>query len=304
MIISTTLSSPSVSAHKPSRYPTIFLPILLTMAALMTGSAPQAIAGDTTKAFQAHSLGAATTVDHSQWTRQLGKYVVPGNDGVNRVDYAAWKAADHKPLKAYVSMLQATDPATLDRPEQFAFWANLYNAKTIDVVLDNYPIKSIREISINEGLFGFLKKSVGAGGPWKAKIVKVNDIELSLDDIEHQILRPIFKDPRVHYSVNCASFGCPNLGTSAFTGKTLDQQLDANAKAFINNPRGIQVKDDGIWASSIFQWFQEDFGGSQAGVLDHVRKYAAPDLQRKLAGKSSIDSFGYDWSLNDIKRGS
>ncbi|MCH9807001.1 MAG: DUF547 domain-containing protein [Alphaproteobacteria bacterium] len=280
------------------------LAALLGAVLLLAGQIQPTVAGDVTQTFTAHEAGSKATVDHSEWTRMLGKYVVPGADGVNRVDYSAWKSDDHKALKAYVKRLEATDPRKLDRAEQFAFWANLYNSKTIEIVLDHLPIKSIREISINEGLFGFIKKSVGAGGPWKAKIINVLDQKLSLDDIEHKIMRPIFKDPRVHYSVNCASFGCPNLGTQAFTGQELDGQLDANAKAFVNNVRGIQVNDGYIWASSIYQWFQEDFGGTQQGVLDHVRKYAKPGLAAKLEGKSAIDSYGYDWKLNDINSGS
>ncbi len=262
-------------------------------------------ASELTDAFRGHSAGSARTVDHSAWTDMLGRYVVPGDDGLNRVDYAAWKAGAHRKLKDYVTRLEAQDPTGLDRPEQFAFWANLYNAKTIDVVLDHYPVESIRKISINEGLLGFLKESVGAGGPWKAKIMKVAGRALSLDDIEHSIMRPIFKDPRVHYAVNCASVGCPNLGTEAFTGASLNRQLDANARAFINHPRGIRVTDSGdVHASSIYQWFQADFGGSEAGVLKHATKYADADLKARLFGKSDIAGFGYDWALNDIKRGS
>ncbi|MEO1544549.1 MAG: DUF547 domain-containing protein, partial [Pseudomonadota bacterium] len=198
-----------------------------------------------------------------------------------------------------VSKLEAVDPRKLGRNEQFAYWANLYNAKTIDVVLDHYPVDSIRKITINEGLFGFLKKSVGAGGPWKAKVVTVAGTKLSLDNIEHDIMRPVFSDPRVHYAVNCASYGCPNLRRTAFTGATLEQQLDEGAKAFVNHPRGISVKNGSVTASSIYQWFQKDFGGNAKGVLDHSRKYAADDLKAQLEGVTEIGRYEYDWSLND-----
>ena len=167
-----------------------------------------------------------------------------------------------------------------------------------------YPVDSIRKITINEGLFGFLKKSVGVGGPWKAQIITVKGQKLSLDNVEHDILRPIFKDPRVHYAVNCASYGCPNLANEAFTGDKLQNQLDTNARAFVNHPRGIAFEGDAVTASSIYQWFKVDFGGTDEGVLDHVRKYANEDLKAKLEGKTSIAGFGYDWALNDIQRGS
>jgi uncharacterized protein DUF547 len=278
--------------------------VMATLLVVSLAAVGQASAEDITKTFKTHAAASTQTVDHGEWDRLLGKYVTASQDGVNRVDYVAWKANDHAPLKAYVKRLENTDPRKLGRSEQFAYWANLYNAKTIDVLLDHYPVESIREITINEGLLGFLKKSVGAGGPWKAKIITVIGQQLSLDDVEHEIMRPIFKDPRVHYAVNCASYGCPNLGREAFTGAKLDGQLDANAKAFINHPRGIDVQGGSVKASSIYQWFQSDFGGTQAGVLDHVRKYAGDNLNSKLKGKKSIGSYDYDWSLNSIQRGS
>ncbi|MEL6292615.1 MAG: DUF547 domain-containing protein, partial [Pseudomonadota bacterium] len=176
--------------------------------------------------------------------------------GLNLFDYAGAKANALGSIKAYLKDLQEVDPAKLGRDEQFAYWANLYNAKTIEVVVEAYPVDSIRKISIDGGLFGFLKKSAGLAGPWKAKIIKVSGTELSLDDVEHEIMRKVFADPRVHYSVNCASIGCPNLRTSAFTGANLQTELDAGAVEFINHDRGIAVDDSGnVTASSIFSWF-------------------------------------------------
>jgi len=182
---------------------------LALFAWVIAGAAttPVAASEEITRAFSSHTAGSEASVDHSVWTNLLQKYVRPGKDGINRVDYAAFKASGHEDLKSYVKALEAVDPLTLDRPEQFAYWANLYNAKTIDVVLDHYPVDSIRKISINEGLFGFLKKSVGAGGPWKAPIISVGGKKLSLDNVEHDIMRPVLKDPRIHYAVNCASYG-------------------------------------------------------------------------------------------------
>lgn len=263
---------------------------------------PAAAEGDVATAFSAYAAGSTATVDHAPWTALLARYVKPSPDGINLVDYASFKRDGHGEVKRYVKQLEAVDPAKLDKPEQFAFWANLYNAKTIDVVLDHYPVKSIRDISIGEGLFGLLKKSVGAGGPWKAKVVKVGGRDLSLDDIEHGILRPVYKDPRVHYSVNCASLGCPNLGVAAFTGATLDAQLDAAARAFVNHPRGIAVSGGKVTASSIYEWFEADFGGGEQAVLAHVRKFATPERTAELSGISAISEYQYDWKLNDIAR--
>jgi hypothetical protein len=127
-------------------------------------------------------------------------------------------------------------------------------------------------------------------------------LELSLDDIEHRILRAVFRDPGVHYSVNCASIGCPNLQNEAFTG--LNSQLDAGARAFVNNPRESAASGScqRVVVSSIYNWFKADFGGTDEGVLTHLRKYAMPDLAVKLKTATSISDYQYDWRLNDVRR--
>ena len=266
-------------------------------AVVLLGLAAPAAAANPQEAFSGHAAGSVRTVDHSAWDDLLGRFVVAGKDGVNRVDYARFKAEGHAPLKAYVARLEAVDVVSLDRPEQFAFWANLYNAKTIDIVLDKYPVRSIKDISLGGGLLALV-----TGGPWKAKVVEVGGHQLSLDDIEHGILRPVFKDPRVHYAVNCASYGCPNLAREAFTGAKLEAQLDAGARAYVNHPRGVAIAGGKVTASSIYDWFKADFGGSDAGVLAHMARYAEPALKDSLTGITTIADFEYDWSLNDAKR--
>jgi hypothetical protein len=267
------------------------------LGAAVGAKSEPALAASPAESFGKYSAGSAKSVDHGAWDKLLGTYVVPGADGVNRVAYGAFKTEGHKALKAYVAALEKTDVSALDRPEQFAFWANLYNAKTIDVVLDAYPVKSIKDINLGGGLLTLV-----TGGPWKAKVVRVGGQDLSLDDIEHGILRPVFKDPRVHYAVNCASFGCPNIGTEAFTGSRLEAQLDAGARAYVNHPRGITVESGKVKASSIYSWFEADFGGSAKGVLAHLKKYAAPELGAKLGSASGITSYDYDWSLNEATK--
>lgn len=250
-----------------------------------------ASSGELEDKFSKSDADSATVIDHSTWEDLLKTYVKPDSDGLNRVNYAAFKQMGRKNLEAYLGKLQAVDVTKLNRDEQFAFWANLYNAKTVDIILAHYPVKSIRDIDISPGIF--------SNGPWKKKVLKVNGIELSLDDIEHNILRPLFKDPRVHYAVNCASIGCPNLGTSAFTGSKLTAQLDEGARAYINSPRGVKVNGNRVVASKIYKWFDEDFGNSERGVLAHVRKYADAKLAARLKGVTSISAYEYDWSLNE-----
>jgi hypothetical protein len=238
--------------------------------------------------------GSTQSIDHAAWDRLLKTYVKPGADGLNRVDYAALKANGLPSLRAYLQALEQVDPAKLARNEQFALLANLYNAKTLEIVASHYPVKSIRDISLGGGLVAAL-----SGGPWKAKVLKLQGIELSLDDIEHGILRPVFQDPRVHYAVNCASIGCPNLRTEPFTGAKLNQQLDEAARDYVNSPRGVRFESGEPIISSIYVWYADDFGGADQGVLNHLRKYADPELARQLDGVKTIGGDDYDWGLND-----
>ncbi len=229
---------------------------------------------------------ASEPIDHSIWDQLLSKYVKAAKDGVNRVDYAALKQNDAAKLTQYLTAMQAVEIEKYPKDEQFAFWVNLYNAATIDVILKNYPLKSIRDI----GLVG--------QGPWKDKAVKVGGKPLSLDDIEHGILRPIWKDVRIHYAVNCASIGCPNLAAKAYTAKTLEPMLEDAAQSYINSPRGFARIDGALVASSIFDWYVDDWG-DQAAVLDHARKYASDKTKSVLGISTEIDSHDYNWSLND-----
>lgn len=249
------------------------------------------IAGTPLKAEQ------ATMPNHGEWGRLLDLYLTEGEGGApNRVDYGALKAnaADHAALKAYIAALEQVEPESLPRDERFAYWVNLYNALTVDVVTDHYPVASIRDISISPGLF--------SKGPWGKKLVTVAGRELSLDDIEHGILRQEFGDRRVHYAVNCASWGCPDLAPRPYTGAGLEEMLEGAARGFINSPRGARIEDGGLIASSIFDWYRKDFGGSEAGVLAEIRKYADAALSAGLENIGAVSSYRYDWSLNDANR--
>jgi hypothetical protein len=170
----------------------------------------------------------------------------------------------------------------------------MYNALTVSVVLDFYPVKSIQDIDLGPGLFTI--------GPWDKKPIKVDDEAVSLNDIEHRILRPIWKDPRIHYAVNCASVGCPNLQRAAYTAARMDTMLERAASTFVNNPRGARFSDGKLVVSKIYAWFLDDFGGSKDAVLNHLRKYANKDLANKLGQATGISGYEYDWNLNDAAR--
>ena len=122
---------------------------------------------------------------------------------------------------------------------------------------------------------------------------------LSLDDIEHRILRPIWQDPRIHYAVNCASIGCPNLSNEAFTAQNTDVLLTQGAIAYINHPRGVSINNDELTLSSIYKWFKEDFGTDDRAIIQHLQTYAKPALKAQLGELSDIEGYEYDWSLNE-----
>ncbi len=226
------------------------------------------------------------------WADVLGIYTKAGEEGLIRFDYAALKASaqDMENLGKYIDHMVAQKPSTLSRNDAMAYWANLYNALTVQLVAQNYPVKSIRKI-----------KSGYRAGPWKRKLVKVEGNKLSLDNIDHDILRPTYQSPLVHYMVNCASIGCPNLKTTPWQGATLAADQKAAARTYINSPRGAKIKDNRLYVSSIYKWFKADFGDDTADVLSHLNQYADADLRTALAGRKKIDKYTYDWAVNAPK---
>ena len=264
----------------------------LTVFGLMVSS-PSAIAApkpDLWERWTAHDANSSAAIDHSAWNDLLTRYLEPGSDGINRFAYARLQNADadRQNLRNYLDTMSTIEISNYNRDQQRAYWINLYNAITIDVVVSSYPVESIRDI--RGGFF--------SAGPWGLKLIKVENEELTLDDIEHRILRPIWKDPRVHYAVNCASIGCPNLQAQAFTADNTESLLQQGAVAFVNHPRGARVTAGKLHVSSIYDWFDVDFGGTDAGVISHLREYANADLKAALDRVDKIHNDSYDWSIN------
>jgi hypothetical protein len=242
--------------------------------------------------WQKHDPASTQAIDHKAWDAFLKKYLVaPHPSGINRVSYAKVAPEDRTALVKYVRRLESVVISSYARAEQRAYWINLYNSKTVELILTRYPVKSIRDINISPGLF--------SSGPWGAKLMTVEGEKLSLDDIEHRILRPIWKDNRIHYAVNCASLGCPNLQPGAYTGENTEALLDKGAREYINHPRGVIIKNEKLHVSSIYVWFQEDFGGSAEGLMSHWAKYADKALADALQNYSGGLEHDYDWQLND-----
>ena len=271
------------------------------ITAILMGAALMACATDTQPTSKlianwgASNDANAERIDHGSWQSLLDRYLHVHRSGINRFDYAALKAnaKDTTGLADYLAHLQRRDPRDYSRAEQKAYWFNLYNALTVQVVLEAYPVNSIRDIS--DSFLGSLMVS----GPWDDTIAHVAGLDLSLDDIEHGILRPIYRDNRIHYGANCASLGCPNLLPTAFTGANTETLLDSGARDYVNHPRGVAfINDDAIVISSIYDWYVEDFGGTEEGAIKHLIQYADQELAERLRGFEGTVEYDYDWGLN------
>lgn len=227
---------------------------------------------------------------HQDWQRFLDTRLRTGSDGINRLDYAGVSDLQGQSLTAYLDRMQALPVSRLTRAQQLAYWINLYNAGTVSVILAHYPVDSIRDIDISPGWF--------SDGPWGRKLFRIEGQQVSLDDIEHRILRPIWRDPRLHYALNCAALGCPNLQPSAFTAANTESLLEQGARDYVNHPRGVRLSNGRLRVSSIYHWFKQDFGTTDDAVIRHLKQYAAPELQSRLQAVPDIDGHDYDWSLN------
>lgn len=266
--------------------------VLLAGLALVPGVALAAPKSEPWPMWEAHDAGSTAVIDHAPWGRFLAAYRREGADGIARLAYGA-AVAERAGLEADIERLAALPIRRFNRREQFAYWVNLYNMVTVAVVLKHYPVASIRDIGISPGWF--------AKGPWGAKLVEVEGTKLSLDDIEHRILRPGWRDPRVHYVVNCASLGCPDLPDAPLTAATAEAILEEAARRFVNHPRGAAIESGRLVASSIYVWFGEDFGPKPEDVVRHLRQYARQDFYTALSHIRQVSVDRYDWSLNESK---
>lgn len=264
----------------------VFVLFFLGLVANLVSAAPSS---EVQEYWIPHDESNRTEVSHQAWQNILDKYLhADHSSGVNLFNYSAVESADRKALEDYLDALQAIDPRTLSRNEQLAYWINFYNALTAQVVLKKYPIETIRSIRYLSSPFG----------PWDKNLVKVQGVKLSLNDIEHGILRPIWQDPRIHFAVNCASIGCPNLVDKVFTAANSDELMNAAAKDFINHSRGVEIKGDTLVLSSIFDWYRSDFGNNESELLDYLSEFFEGDVSR-LKGIRELE-YQYDWSLNKL----
>ena len=242
------------------------------------------------KGDKAGKAGNSNEPSHAAWQTLLTRYLdTTAADGVFRFRYSSVLAADKAALEAYLDGLQQVKPATLEESARRAYWINLYNAETVAAVLKAYPIKSIRDIRM---------QGMSAAGPWDAKLLKVEGMDLSLNDIENLILRRNWADNRIHFALNCASIGCPNLSPRVFTGANLETQLEQGAQAYLRSPRGAVFKGNLLILSSIFDWYKVDFGKTDKEMLETLGLFTTPETAKRLKEHKGRIEYQYDWKLN------
>lgn len=222
-------------------------------------------------------------VTHEKWDTLLKKHVAP--DGFVRYkDFVRDSAA----LNEYLRLLESAHPSdkAWTREEQMAYWINAYNAYTVQLILRNYPVESIKDIK--RGL-------AFVNSVWDIKFIKIQGYTYDLNNIEHNILRPVFKDARVHAAINCASYSCPVLRNEAFTAERLNEQLDDAMRRFVNDPLRNQITTEKAQISEIFKWFRGDFERDAGSVRAYLNRYSAV----KIADRADISHLDYRWSLNE-----
>ena len=214
----------------------------------------------------------AQHIDHSVWSSFLRKYV--SEEGI--VNY---KAISENPsvLNPYLNEFVKIHPKdSWSKNETLAYWINAYNAFTIKLIIDNYPVKSINDIS----------------QPWDKKFIPINGNLMSLNEIEHEILRKM-NEPRIHFAINCASVSCPKLLNEAYVADRLNEQLENAAKEFINSEQN-QLISGNIKISKIFKWFKGDFENNSS-VIDFINQYATTKIDKN----EKVGYLEYNWSLNE-----
>ena len=232
--------------------------------------------------------------DHDLFTDVLKRYVKNG-----LVDYKNLKG--DKTFNKYLLQLNNTNPDKLDHDKNLAFWINAYNAFTLEVVTENYPIESITDLHTGGKIIAYLLgKTV-----WDKEFITINDKKYSLNDIEHNILRKM-NEPRIHFSIVCASISCPELLNEAFESKTLNKQLNAQTSKFINDKtrNSFDLKNRQANISEIFNWFDEDFGESDENVLKFISEYVPENISKDIRSnipKWKISYNDYNWNLNESK---
>lgn len=238
----------------------------------------------------------AADPDYSLWQALLSKHYNPAR-GMN---YKALKAHDAATLEQLQQRMAQVDVGSLSKKEQLAYWINLYNISTVAVVVGGYPVDSIRDLSTDP----IVRLNV-----FKKDSVQTRQGKMSLDAVENEKIRAGFHDPRIHFAINCAAVSCPPIRPEPFVGARVDEQLDDQARKFLNGPHGVRLEKDGsdlvLHVTKILDWFADDFEKWGGGRIAFLRKYLPPDKQKRIdaaRGNVELEFDDYDWKLNDASR--
>lgn len=245
--------------------------ILVTVTSVLQGCAAPDVSGT-----------GCPPPSHGTWTALLKAHV----DGKGHVSYMGF-LDDAAKLDAYLALLSDCPPSKeWTREERLAYWINAYNAFTVKLIIDHYPVKSIKDIGPKLAI-------PKVNSVWDVKFIRIGGEEMSLNHIEHSILRKEFDEPRIHFAIVCASFSCPRLLNEAFIPQKLEHQLETQTAEFINDPAHNIVTPDKVQLSAIFNWFKGDFT-KNGTLLDFIRRYS----KVKVNDRAKVSHLDYDWSLN------
>ena len=234
-----------------------------------------------------HINGTKPVEKADAWTSLLQKHV--GKDGL--VDYPGFKA-DKDKLQAYLNILSENSPAnSWSTNDKIAYWLNAYNAFTIKLIIDHYPVKSIKDLGGKHQVIFF-------NTPWDIKFFSIGGKTMTLNRIEHRILRQEFREPRIHFALNCASLSCPKLRREAYDGSKLDEQLTDQAKEFLSDKSRNQLDPKTPKLSAIFSFYGKDIKKwSGKSVIGFINQYASV----KIDENAEVDYLDYNWNLNGRK---
>lgn len=236
---------------------------------------------------------AAAPPDYKTWGELLSKYYDPAK-GMN---YKALKAQNKATLDDLRRRMAAVDPQTLSRQDQLAYWINLYNISVVGIVVDSYPVESIRDLSTDP----VIRLNI-----FKKDLVETRRGKMSLNDIENERIRNGFKDARIHFAINCAAESCPPIRPEPYVGSRINEQLDDQTRKFLNGPHGVRMEKKGgelvLHTTKVMDWFKEDFDKWGGGTVGFLTRYVSPDKRRQMDAAGSQIEVKYDdysWKLND-----
>lgn len=285
------------SAGSPCLHRVAGGPWLCLGASLLFLAAPDAAWGEedpgdrdsAASLFAAHTPGSTLRLDHAPWQRFLDEFLHETSEGW-ALAYGAVPEAAREGLRVYIDTQSESAWESLDRDTQLAAWINLYNALSVEIVLEYWPLwksSTLRSPPRNER------------GPYAEARLRVAGVALSADDIRHRILRAGWEDPRLLYALHGAARGGPPLAPQVYRGEMIDAQLEEAARRYVNQRTTVSRSLRGLSVSRLYEWYAGDFGGSDPRVLEHLRHYGDDRVRKILGGRVEIDRYRYDWTLDE-----